>query len=229
MRVVGRRVNKLLQPLGFQIRRAPRRVWDVGAAADNVSTLIDVGCAYGTPELYAANTEASLFLVDALGEYVPHMKSILAKRQGDYEVTALGAAGGEIEINVQLDALTRSSTLDRTALTKTNGRIEVRKVPLATLDSVVQTHHLRSPFGLKIDTEGFELEVLRGAPATLRETIFVIAETSVQRRFEKSYTLLELLTHMDASGFDVGSILTANKDANGVIRFMDVLFIRRST
>jgi FkbM family methyltransferase len=174
------------------------------------------------------NPHAQLFLVDALSEYIPHIERWLALRRGEYEIAALGAASGEIVLHVESDHPTRTSALPRTPLTRNGGRIEPRRVRLATLDGLVESRGLSGPFGLKIDTEGFELEVLRGAAATLRDTRFVIAEISVQRRFEGSYTFAELVKHMDAGGFDVDSILTANRDAGGIIRYVDLLFVRRS-
>src|SRR5262249_39511139 len=142
-------------------------------------------------------------------------------------VTALGARAGELELNVELDAPTRTSALARTELTRTGGRIERRKVPVTTLDALVETRSLRPPFGLKVDAEGFELEILRGAPRMLKDTRFVIAETSVQRRFDGSYGFLELLRHLDASDFALESVLHAASDRAGVVRYLDVLFTRK--
>jgi FkbM family methyltransferase len=218
-------LNSALRPLGIRIERARPKGWPVGNAAQSVTTLIDVGCAFGTPEFYALNEDASLLLIDPLAEYVPWMEKILARRSGKHVITALGAQAGEIELNVDLDAPTRSSALSRTALTRTGGRIERRRVPVATLDSLVDSLELRPPFGLKIDTEGFELEVLHGATRTLAKSELVIAEVSVLPRFERSYTFLELLQYLDGVGFAIDRVLTANRDRQGLIRFLDLAFV----
>ncbi|HTO08727.1 MAG TPA: FkbM family methyltransferase [Myxococcota bacterium] len=220
-------VNRVLRPLGVRLTRARPAGWRVGRAASGVSTLIDVGCAWGTPEFYATAPKAELFLVDPVAEYEAAIKRILTQRPGSYTLTALGAGSGTLELNVELDAPTRSSALARTELTRTGGRIERRRVPVTTLDALVERHSLRPPFGLKIDAEGYELEILRGAESTLRETRFVVAETSVQRRFAGSYRFLDLLQLMDASDFVLESVLHAGTDRAGVVRYLDLLLTNK--
>jgi hypothetical protein len=46
---------------------------------------------------------------------------------------------------------------------------------------------------LKIDAEGSQLEVIRGATETLSQTSFIIAEVSVSPRFPGSYRFAEFL------------------------------------
>lgn len=225
MSLAHRWINSALRPLGIGVERARPRGWPLGSAARSVTTLIDVGCAFGTPEFYALNESAWLLLVDPLAEYLPWMEVILAGRPGRQVITALGARAGEIVLNVDLDTPTRSSALSRTTLTRTTGRVEQRRVPVATLDSLVESLELRPPFGLKIDTEGYELEVLRGATQTLAKTELVIAEVSVLPRFERGYSLLEAIQYLDEVGFEIGQVLTANRDPKGLIRFLDVAFV----
>ena len=42
------------------------------------------------------------------------------------------------------------------------------------LDKIFEQANFEPPFLLKIDTEGFELEVINGAKEVLKNTIFVI-------------------------------------------------------
>lgn len=220
-------VNRALCPLGIRVERARPSGWPIAEAAAAARTLIDIGCAFGTPELYALNPAADLFLVDPLAEYVPAIERILARRRGSHAITALGSRPGEIELQVELDAPTKSSALRRTALTRTGGRVERRLVPLVTLDSLVESRALQPPFALKIDTEGYELEVLRGAERTLTKTEILVAEVSVLQRFERSYSPFELHQHLERAGFELHRVLTASRDPEGRIRYLDVAFVPR--
>jgi len=130
-------------------------------------------------------------------------------------------------MNVQVDHLTKSSMLEHTRLTRLSGRVERREVPLKRLDDVVRDHALHPPFGVKIDAEGFELKVVLGSEETLGASAFLIVEVSVQKRFEGSCGLVDFVDEMRRRGFGVGNVLSAHPDWHGLVRFMDILFVRK--
>ena len=49
-------------------------------------------------------------------------------------------------------------------------------VPATTIDHEVSARSLPGPFAIKLDTHGFELPILEGAKATLRETSLLVIE-----------------------------------------------------
>jgi FkbM family methyltransferase len=222
----GKLANKVLRTVGLKLERLNEHDWHVGDVANRVSTLIDVGVGYGTPMFYALNPKAELFLIDPLEEYEESIREVLKRRRGGYEITAIGHETGSVGINVQLGRLTKSSILEHTALTRLSGSVDRRTIPITTLDDVVRKHALTPPFGIKIDTEGFELNVILGAEKTLAASEFAIIETSVQNRFEGSYGFLEFLNEMHRRGFGVANVLSAKRDQQGLVRYMDILYIR---
>ena len=112
-----------------------------------------------------------------------------------------------------------SSVLERADSTSTGFRPEKRSVPMTTLDRLMEEHDFRPPFGLKIDVEGFEYQVIQGATAFLRKTQFVVAEVSVAKRFEESYSFSEFTELMDRNGFYLWDILNI-----GGKKFVDAVF-----
>lgn len=196
------------------------RKLDLTRRALAVSTLIDVGVSQGTPELYSALPHAYLVLVEPLVENEPDLRAILKKRPGEYLLAAAGASDGRAIIHAEPHRRGMSSMLERTAETATGDRTEPREVPVLALDGLLDRGHLRAPFGLKIDTEGFELEVVRGAQKLLEQTTFVIAETSVGPRFEDGYRSGELLAALRGSGLVATDFLKSSR------AFVDVLFER---
>jgi len=225
---LGTQINNFLRYFGFELTRIKGRSWYVGDAALKVNTLIDVGTAFGTPEFYSLNKQAALLLIDPLKEYEPYMRKILANRKGSYEIVALASGTGVVNLNVHKDSLTKTTALEHTELTRRPGKVEHRKVNTKKLDDIICSNKAIPPYGLKIDTEGFELEVIKGAEKTLEKTDFIIAEVSVFKRFEESYTFLELINEMHDRGFQVFNILGANPDSEGRVRYMDVLFVRKN-
>ena len=185
-------------------------------------TVVDVGVADGTPQLYEAFPSAYHVLIDPLKEHEPYLQGFLKTYEGEYFLTAVGARDGTAVIDVLLDDPGKSSFLQRTELTATGGTVEKREVSVTTLDTLMRRHNLQAPFGLKIDTEGFEYQVIEGAPDFLRKTEFVIAEVSIAKRFQGSYLFSDFTDLMDCNDFFLWDILNI-----GGKRYVDAVFRKR--
>jgi FkbM family methyltransferase len=185
-------------------------------------TVIDVGANVGTPALYEAFPESFLVLVEPLAECEPALRAVLAESRGLYLPVAVGSHLGSVIINVEPRRNAKSSILSRTDLTVTGDQLERREVPLMTLDAIAAEHRLEPPFGLKIDTEGYEIDVVEGATELLREAQFVIAEVSIADRFVESYSFADFIAIMDSRGFRVCDIL------RGGARYADIMFAAKT-
>ncbi len=85
------------------------------------------------------------------------------------------------------------------AATAQMSKIEERHVPVKTLDEIASSY--KGPFGLKIDTEGLEIEVVRGASEMLKNCAFVLAEVSTRRRYQGGYKFSDFVSVMAEHGF----------------------------
>jgi FkbM family methyltransferase len=195
--------------------------WDSKVGHINVPSVIDVGVAEGTPELYNTFNRANLLLIDPLLESKGKAKKILGNRSFIFEGAAVGSSPSTMKINVN-SKLRESSLLNRASPSKI---VEERTIEVNTLDNIVNKHKKKfpGPYLLKIDTEGFEFEVLKGATTTLRECKYVIAETSVVKRFEESYIFEDIIMFMYKNNFRVESILSSG----GGFRIVDILFVNK--
>lgn len=182
--------------------------------------IVDVGVLDGTPFLYESFPEARFVLVDALEESRDAVaRSWDGRIDYEFHVCALGAAPGRVRLEIDPRRLARSSAQRRAAASDALP-LEHREVELRPLDALLEGR--AGPFGLKIDTEGHELDVLRGATRTLRDCEFVIAEVSIKRRFENGYRFSEVIGFMARQGFEVYSFLSGLTRSP---RFADVLFV----
>ena len=199
---------------------------EVKKARFSPRTVVDVGAGRGTPRLYRAFPEAYHFLVEPLTEYESDLRKALEPYRGEYIFTAVGATNTRAFINVEPRPM-MSSFLARTDRTSSGKQVEKREVAVKTLDTLMDEYGFEPPFGLKIDTEGFEDQVIRGATNFLRRTEFVIAEVSVAERFVESYTFAEFTELMDENDFFLWDVLGVSG-----VRFpltcLDVAFVRRS-
>ncbi len=227
-------VDRLFARLGYVVMRESHFLerrgtlgWErLGMLDIRPQTVVDVGVAYGTPELYQAFPDAELVLVEPLTEYDAAIAEILARRRGRRFTAALGSADGTLDINVEPDNRLKSSFKERTAESSTGATLLRRTVPVRRLDSLLDGEVLSEPMLLKVDVEGFELEALRGAPRTLARTTAVIVETSIARRFSDGPGLTEIVAEMQRNGFEVFDFLHVARGTGPGARHADLLFLR---
>lgn len=211
------------QPLGAVVAPDKFHPLYLSRLGFRISTLLDVGVAEGTPELYTTYPEAQIVLFeprDISGVVAEYQKALPGL---EYVPVALGAEEGSLALQVAPGHGALASAYRRTALADRGVDWQTVEVPVRRLDDVVAEAGWRGPFGLKVDTEGHELAVLQGAVATLVDTRFVIVEASVKRRFEGSYAFPELVAFLHEQGFELLDVLNGHRPAP---RFFDCLFVR---
>lgn len=233
------RVHRKLLSLGWDVRRAApapqgwasgRAYWEpeyLKGLGFNPGTLIDVGVAGGTPQLYRAFPDAYLVLIEPLTECVTDIEGILRSRPGEHVPVALGQEPGVRNLRVEPREPSKTSFYERHRRERTGDTPAIRQVAVDTLDRVMSARRFPRPFGLKIDAEGAELEILHGAAATLSETEFVIVEAGMGCRFHGGCGLADLVGELDRNGFRAVDILDIGRDATSRAAFLDLVFERR--
>ncbi len=78
---------------------------------------------------------------------------------------------------------------------------EEEEVEIFRLDDIIKNNGLPQPDTIKIDVQGFELEVLKGGVNTLKNTSYVILELSFDKFYEGQYSTSELFKMMEDLGF----------------------------
>ena len=174
-----------------------------------IDTFIDIGVGpEGTPDLYKKFKNKNLILIDPLDEAESFFKKNMANKGAVFFKTALGEIEDTVIINVEQQA-GRSTLLEVSDINYEGDPIQKRRVTLKKLDDVVKEHQL-GRVGLKIDTEGFELNVVRGAKEVLRSTKFILAEVRHNHEsFHGVYKLHEFVQEMHKNGFVLSKIITA--------------------
>lgn len=191
--------------------------------AFEIATLLDIGVYNGTPVLYELYPDKRTVLIDPMPDVPARCRQWLDDPQRD--MVFLRYAVGSTEADTEL-TLTRSTTSLLARHDKPDRPSDgVVRARVRRLDDILRDHGISGPFGLKIDTEGYELEVIRGADETLRSTAFVIAEVSIRNRFVGGYTFAEFVGEMDSRGFAVADILTLP----GHSRHTDLLFVPKGS
>lgn len=187
-----------------------------------IDTLVDVGVAEGTPWLYDRFPDARLVLIDPM-EIPPELAEKLAHRVPVIHEIAVGAKKGGATLYVDLERTSRTSLYERTALTNTGNPIEQSVTAIRRLDDIVGDPGY-GMLGIKIDTEGHELEVLKGAQGVLERCAFILCEVSIGERFAGSYRQEELIGWLAEHGFGKADVLRTVEGRGGQALFSDMLF-----
>jgi FkbM family methyltransferase len=138
----------------------------------------------------------------------------------DYNITLLGANESSVIFNKYETA---SSVL--TEHHATNAETESRM--LKTLDSIVTPTFFGKPDFIKIDTQGYELEILKGAEITMQVAEFILLEVSFLDIYKNCPLVADVLSFMQTKSFVVFDICTLmNRPLDGTLYQSDFLFVK---
>ncbi len=195
----GFRAPSILDRIGAVRTTFGETLENIRALGHRPGTVIDVGVAFGTPELYGAFPDSDLVMIEPLAEFQPHMERIVASRPGSrFIVAAAGREDGEMEMSVTPDKSTSSLRVFAGA--------ERRKIPVVRVDMQCRRWNATPPYALKVDVQGAELVVMDGAAGILAETLVVVLEASFWGSGEVP-DLSGVITYMKERGFAVYDIV----------------------
>jgi FkbM family methyltransferase len=198
-----------------------------------IQTVIDVGAHSGefSSAIRAVLPNVRVFCFEPL----PECHGKLVKKFGNNGVvhvfqTAIGDSRGEVEF-FRSDFSKASSLLPMSSLHQDafpwSARNQLIKVPLAPLDDFEDQIELTSKTLLKIDVQGFEDRVLRGAERILQKLDYVLVEVSLAPLYDgqgEFHTIYDLLLR---AGFSYkGNVEQLASPVDGAILQVDALFAR---
>ena len=183
--------------------------WQQIKRLPDIDTLIDIGLgADGTPELYERFIGKKIVLIDPLDEAQKFYENHMGNRDVIFYKTALGDTSENLEIKVE-EEIGGSTIMDVTDINYEGEPLDIRRVNVSKLDDLTINKEF-GRLGINIDTEGYELKIIRGSTETLKKTKFVIAEVRHNHEsFKGVYKLHEFIREMHANGFVLSMILTA--------------------
>lgn len=200
-----------------------------------VDLVLDVGANVGqfASELRTVGYKGTLVSFEPLS--VAHMALSKAARSDPkwrvHQRSAIGDYDGEITINIAGNSIS-SSVLPMMAVhssvAEDSGYVGVENVPLHRLDSVAPEYLTKChrPF-LKIDTQGFEWQVLDGARETLPRMQGVLCELSLVPLYEGSRLWMDMIQRLATEGFTLWSIQKGFTDPrDGRTLQVDATFFR---
>lgn len=200
-----------LRKLGFR----PRFIIDIGAFDGGWATM--------------ARTEfpeASILMLEAQENKRAVLEAVKNSGHGkiDYRMAVMGALNGEkVVFHEYENSPTASSMLQDHAATPTR-KVETE---LRTLDSILSAEGFPKPDFIKLDVQGYELEVLKGASSALADAQAVLMETSIIDVYQNNPVLSEVTAFMAERGFrayDICSLL--RRPLDNALCQVDMIFVK---
>ncbi|HVO15544.1 MAG TPA: FkbM family methyltransferase [Alphaproteobacteria bacterium] len=225
-------LRSLLRRFGLDLTDYPKPHWQqIKRLLDHfgITLVLDVGANVGQYAGYlrAAGYQGRIVSFEPLAD--AH-EALTRRAAGDAAWTvaprlALGAAEGEIEINVS-DDRDMSSVLPMRAevlrASPSSRTVAREKVRLTTLDAVFADYASDTDrVLLKIDTQGYERQVLEGAERTLPRLTGIQLELSLVPLYEGETTWLVLIDDLTRRGFEPRLIIPGYFDRH-LMRLLQV-------
>jgi FkbM family methyltransferase len=164
-----------------------------------VNTIIDVGGSDGRWSLETLQhfPKASFYLIEA---NPIHENKLLKLKNENHHIDYRIAAGGSEVGKIYFD---NSSPFGGKASQNKTGSKQV-EVDCTTIDHEVMDKKLKPPYGIKLDTHGFEVPILEGAVDTLKSTEFLVIETyNFKLSAKECLRFPEMCLYMEKMGFRV--------------------------
>lgn len=200
-------------------------VLDVGANAGQYHDFLRDKVLYG----------GSIVSFEPVGHHVELLRE-RARADGAWHIEgyALGAKDGNLPINVmvadQFSSFLEPDNSRVGAYDGLNVPCHVENVQVRTLDVVMPALQERLRFErpyLKLDTQGFDIEVLQGAHDSLPDVRGLQTEASVIGIYKGMPGYMDTLRYLDERGFDVTGFYPVSRDSSLRLVEFDCVMINR--
>lgn len=189
--------------------------------------VIDVGAYKGdwTKNVKGIFDQSQFIMIEAQPERKTDLKKIESSSPNIfYEQTLAGPADDDEKVFTVMK--TGSSVFEQTF----EGKSSREKITLTsnTLDTILGRRNLTGEYFLKLDVQGYELEVLKGAKNTLQNTPLILLESSLLNFNEGAPLVGEIFDQLSDMGYLLFDICEFHrKSEDGALSQVDLMFSKK--
>ncbi len=184
---------------------------------------IDIGAHDGYWSLFFRQEfpACRMLMVEGLESKTDRLRQVSQESGGaiDFRIAVLGASHGQpvrwIEMGTGSSALEEHSAYPR----------DVKARSLSALDELLGPDAPRVDF-MKLDVQGYELEILRGAARAMEQAQAVYLEVSLVPVNDGCPLFNEVMQFMDAKGFRLLDFCSQTRRKDGVLWQTDLMFVK---
>jgi FkbM family methyltransferase len=238
-RLVGNSLRRILRPLGYSIVPLALVERDenplVKAVREyRIDLVLDVGANVGQTgmALRAAGYQGRIVSFEPQRAAFQQLQRV-AHGDADWECRQLALGESSRVVEMQISGFTPSSSIlhmnkAHVELWPSSGVVGVEVVQVRTLDEMAEELRLSGHrILLKLDTQGYEAQVLRGASRSLRSVSAVYAELLFISLYDGQAEYHEVMNLLDAAVLRFAGLFEGHHDAVTKLPiFADGLFVR---
>ncbi len=229
-------LKKIIYRVGMYFGSAPLDIYpSVQASLSTLknqgfspSNCIDIGAYKGewTDIFKSIFPNAKILMVEAQNGKKEELEQVMQKYKGSVilESQLLSARPNEKVVFYEMES--GSSVLPEL----TNHPRSSIELNTQTLDNLTQKHtDFKKLDFLKLDTQGYELEILKGGDDTLKNTKVLLLEVSLIPYNAGGPLIAEVIEYLDKKNFQLFDFCSQFRKADGVLFQTDLLFLNRDS
>ena len=192
------------------------------------SIIVDAGAYEGrwTEEVKSVYPSCPVVMIEANPEKVTQLTAV-QRRLGPSVAFERALLGASARNNVTFYSMETGSSVmpEVTSVPRTPVTLDMQ-----TLDQIMAKRAVCGPALVKLDVQGYELEVLRGATQTLQFTDAIVLELSLLEYNRGAPLMAEVLAEVNALGFSMYDICGQHRRGHGrALLQLDAVFVRESS
>ncbi len=235
-------IKPVLQSLGYDLVRVPlpeshgRKLQELFDRFQ-INVVLDVGARHGE---FASSLRAIGFkgFIASFEPVSTNFQALQANRGSDTNWQgfnmALGSQKTQLEINVTagsaMSSFLKPNTYAKETFTEDSVVTRKEVVQVSTVADMLTEIRQRIPTPrcyLKLDTQGFDLEVFKGAVPVLDSVFALQSEVSMKPIYENMPPYMEAIKVYESHGFEVAGFFPVKHDEDGAVIEFDCVMLRR--
>lgn len=232
-------INNFLHYFGYHVSKAPYSKQQIESGHFKwlqdfgVQTILDIGANEGQfiEKISMILPSTYIYSFEPLKQPFEKLKNNTSRYSN---ITVFNFALGDVERESVInrnDYSPSSSLLELTDLHKKafpiTEKVTEEKIQVKILDSVAPNLNLKKKIFMKIDVQGYELNVLRGAERMLSDVDIILTETSFYELYKDQPLFGDVYKFLCDRGFKYfGGFEQLNDERDGRILQADSIFIR---
>lgn len=227
-----KRIQRWLQGIDIRLCRSSSYKYSYDSTnfpslkRDSTVTIMDVGANIGQSSLWFAESfpNAKIFAFEPLpsvyNSLISNTKSIAGIVLHN---CAIGGKSEKIRIPIiESDSIQTVQVLGLKEKILTNSV----EIDVFTIDEMANKYNLPRISILKTDTEGSDLEVLKGAEAQLKQKniSYILSEVTIHQDDNQHTNLFAMMEYLRGFGYDLYSLYDLKHDPDGKLTYFNALF-----